>query len=79
MAKLNDLGQVYTSDMLIIGGGMGGLVTAVRAKETNPDLDILVVDKGTIGWSGQATKAGNGIRATTKNEGAIEKGYGISC
>ncbi len=70
MAELKDYGQVYTSDILVVGGGMSGLVTAIKAKETNPEADILVIDKGTIGWSGQATKAGNGIRAT-ENEGLL--------
>lgn len=76
MANMKDYGELFTSDILVIGGGMGGLVTAIKAKETNPELDILVVDKGNIGWSGQATKAGNGIRATSKAEGAIEKAMG---
>lgn len=76
MANVKDYGEHYICDILVIGGGMGGLVTAIKAKETNPKLDILVVDKGTIGWSGQATKAGNGIRATSKKDGAMEKAMG---
>ena len=35
---------------------MAGLVTAIRAKENDPTLDILVIDKGIIGWNGQAKK-----------------------
>ena len=73
MPGLKDYGKVYTSDILIVGGGMSGLVTAIKAKETNPELDILVIDKGIIGWSGQATKAGNGIRATDTKEDSIFK------
>lgn len=76
MADVKDYGELFTSDILVIGGGMGGLVTAIRAKEDNPQLDVLVVDKGTIGWAGQATKAGNGIRATAKGEDAMEKAMG---
>ena len=59
MASIKEYGELYTADILIVGGGMSGLVTAIRAKENDPSLDILVVDKGIIGWNGQATKAGN--------------------
>lgn len=71
MASVKDFGELYTSDILVIGGGMSGLVTAIRAKENDPDLDILVVDKGIIGWNGQATKAGNGIRSTSKHPDGV--------
>ena len=54
MDKINDLGIVYTSDLLIIGGGISGLATAIAAKENNKDLDVLVVGRGAVGWSGQA-------------------------
>lgn len=71
MVEIKDYGEVFTSDILIVGGGMSGLVTAIRAKENNPELDILVVDKGIIGWNGQCTKAGNGIRATSKHPDGV--------
>ncbi len=71
MACLKDYGEVYASDILVVGGGMAGLVTAIRAKENNPELDILVIDKGIIGWNGQSTKAGNGIRSTSKDPNGV--------
>ncbi len=76
MNDIKEYGKLYTSDVLIVGGGMGGLVTAIKAKETNPDLDILVVDRTIIGWAGQSTKAGNGIRATSKAPGSLPKALG---
>lgn len=76
MAQLKDYGEVFTSDILIVGGSMAGLTTAIRAKENNPELDILVVDKGVIGWNGQSTKAGNGIRATSKHPDGVMNALG---
>ena len=32
MANINELGKVYTSDVLIVGGGISGLATAIKAK-----------------------------------------------
>lgn len=76
MAELKDYGEVFTSDILVVGGSMAGLTTAIRAKENNPELDILVVDKGIIGWNGQSTKAGNGIRATSKHPDGVMNALG---
>ena len=68
MSKVNNMGTVYTSDLLIVGGSIAGLSTAIRAKENNRDLDVLVVDKGYVGWSGQSAKAGNGILGRRKEQ-----------
>ena len=68
MTDIKEMGKVYTSDLLIVGGSIAGLSNAIRAKENNKDLDILVVDRGIIGWSGQAAKAGNGILGRRKEQ-----------
>ena len=60
MTALQDLGRVESADVLVIGGGIGGLAAAVAAKEKNTDADVLVVEKATSGWAGQANK-GAGI------------------
>ena len=44
----------YDTDVLIIGGGFGGLAAAIRIKELAPETDVLLVDKQTIGWGGKA-------------------------
>ena len=36
MAELEDLGDILSTDVLIVGGGIGGLATAIRVKEENP-------------------------------------------
>lgn len=68
MVDISNMGTVYTSDVLIIGGSIAGLSTAIKLKEENKDADVLVVDKGAIGWSGQAAKAGNGILGRRKEQ-----------
>jgi succinate dehydrogenase/fumarate reductase flavoprotein subunit len=59
MPRIEDLGEVISTDLLIIGGGLAGLVAAIRAKEY--PIDVLLVDKQTIGWSGKAPKVGGGL------------------
>ena len=58
MARIEELGEVVSTDLLIVGGGIGGLTAAISALETNPAIDVLLVDKQTIGWSGKAPKTG---------------------
>lgn len=61
MAKLEDLGEVISTDVLIIGGGIGGLATANKIKDTAPKVDVLLVEKQTVGWAGKAPKTGGMI------------------
>jgi succinate dehydrogenase / fumarate reductase, flavoprotein subunit len=58
LATIEELGELVSTDVLIIGGGIGGLAAAVKAKEENPEADVLVVEKQTAGWAGKATKIG---------------------
>jgi succinate dehydrogenase / fumarate reductase flavoprotein subunit len=52
------LTQTYESDILIIGGGIAGISAAITAKETEPSLEILIVDKATAskGWAGKSAR-----------------------
>ncbi len=45
-------------DILILGGGIGGLSCAVSIKERNPDADVLVVEKNFAGYAGKANRGG---------------------
>lgn len=49
-----------TADVIIVGGGLAGLCASLKVKETNPKLDVLVVEKATAGTSGKTNK-GAGI------------------
>ena len=58
MAALEDFGEVISTDVLVVGGGVGGLTMAIKAKEANPNIDVLLVEKQTAGWAGKSTKIG---------------------
>ena len=45
-------------DVLIIGGGIGGLSCATAIKEHNPEADVLVVEKNFAGFAGKANRGG---------------------
>lgn len=51
-------GEIISTDILIVGGGIAGLSAAITIKEKNPETGVLVVEKATSGWSGQADRGG---------------------
>ncbi|RMF88871.1 MAG: adenylyl-sulfate reductase subunit alpha [Methanobacteriota archaeon] len=51
------------TDILIIGGGTAGCYAAVEAKEQNPDLKVVILEKGHIERSGCLAAGMNAINA----------------
>lgn len=45
-------------DVLVCGGGVGGLAAAISIKELAPETDVLIVEKNFSGWSGKANRGG---------------------
>ena len=70
MATIEDLGEVISTDVLVVGGGIGGLALAVKAKEENPKIDVLIVEKQTVGYAGKATKIGGILAFLGPNDNA---------
>ncbi len=74
----------YRTDVLIIGGGLAGLTAAVKIKELRRDLDVLVVDKGGIGWAGQTPLTGGMCIYVPPDslegfvQSIVEKGHGLA-
>lgn len=64
--ELREIGKVYSTDLLVVGGSISGLLAAVKAKEHN--VDVLVVDKGNIGYAGQVPKAGGFFMAVMPDQ-----------
>jgi len=50
--------ETKSCDILIIGGGIGGLSCAAAIKEHNPEADVLVVEKNFAGYAGKANRGG---------------------
>lgn len=44
--------NVIDADVLVLGGGMAATFAAIKAKEENPQLEVVLVDKGYTGKSG---------------------------
>ena len=61
MIELTNLGEVISTDVLIIGGGISGLVASIKAKQ-NAAVDVLIVDKATPGYAGQGPLVSGAVR-----------------
>lgn len=68
MAELESLGEVISTDVLIVGGGIAGLTAAITLKEKCPELDVLVVEKATTGWAGKADRGGGILAFLTPDD-----------
>ena len=61
MVNLEELGRLHESDVLIVGGGIAGLVAAIKIKETDPSLSVLIAEKATTGTAGGKANKGAGV------------------
>lgn len=61
MPSLEDMGKVIETDVLVIGGGVTGLWSSIKARGFADRVTI--VDKGPRDWGGQASRSGGAMLA----------------
>jgi succinate dehydrogenase / fumarate reductase flavoprotein subunit len=69
MKSIEDLGNVITTDVLVLGAGGAGMCAALKARESS--VGVLLLDKGGVGWAGQVP-IGGGILAYVHPERVSE-------
>lgn len=67
--------QSLTCDILIIGGGGAALFAAIHARDSAPDLDIVVASKGLFGKSGCTRMVQGGYNVVLHAEDSFDKHY----
>jgi flavin-dependent dehydrogenase len=51
--------NIIETEFLIIGGGIVGSIAALRAKKNNKDMDITIIDKARMEYSGDGVGLDN--------------------
>ncbi len=57
--KITD--EILECDVLVIGGGTAGPMAAVKAKQSNPDLNVVVLEKANVKRSGAISMGMDGL------------------
>lgn len=61
-----------TCDVLIIGGGSAGMWAAKAAKETDPELEVVIVDKANPDWGGLMSMSGGDLEVCMPSEDPMD-------
>lgn len=61
MSEKRESEEILEVDVLVIGGGTAGPMAAVKAKETNPDLRVAVLEKANVKRSGCISMGMDGL------------------
>ncbi len=66
-----EVNEVYTTDILVVGGGLSGLAAAVQATQ-NGDAMILLEGQATLGGNGQGVEGTFAINSRFQKEQGVE-------
>ena len=61
MAQTELTDEILECDVLVIGGGTAGPMAAVRAKEKNPELNVVLLEKANVKRSGAISMGMDGL------------------
>ena len=61
ISDLNIKTQRLITDVLVIGGGTAGTMAGIKAKQANPDRDVLILEKANIRRSGAIAMGMDGV------------------
>src|SRR3954447_6833524 len=53
--------EIIETDVLVIGGGTGGPMAAIKAKEANPALRVVLMEKANVKRSGAISMGMDGL------------------
>jgi succinate dehydrogenase/fumarate reductase flavoprotein subunit len=53
--------EVIETDLLVLGGGTGGPMAAIKAKEKNPALRVVLMEKANVKRSGAISMGMDGL------------------
>lgn len=73
MNSLDNLGEVFSADVIIVGAGPSGLIAANRIKQQNSDIDVLIIDKQAVGHSGALANKTAGVIFIMSEDDDIDK------
>lgn len=72
--KLEELADVIIeTDFLIVGGGIVGSMAAIRAKKNNPNMDVTIIDKARMEYSGDGVGLDNFLQIPLHKEDVAKK------
>jgi gamma-glutamylputrescine oxidase len=74
--KAPALTEASTADVVVIGGGLTGLATAILLAEQ--DLNVVILERHFIGWGASGRNGGQILPGFQKDPISMQKSYGLS-
>lgn len=68
---------VIETDFLIIGGGLVGSIAAIKAKKMNSKLDVTLIDKANMEYSGDGVGLDNFTHLPLRKEDVVKKDVSV--